>query len=87
METADAPKTESAGAELREVGDHDLAVVAHDHGMNIPPPGDDQPDLPSDIAGQFGEGAREFGRDDFVGRYAAAVQMFQPPGLSGFETA
>ncbi|HEY5594053.1 MAG TPA: hypothetical protein VIL61_02705 [Nitrospiria bacterium] len=51
--------------------------------MNIPPPRHDQPDLPADVPGQFGQCARQFRRDDFVGRYAAAVEMLQPPGLSG----
>jgi hypothetical protein len=54
--------------------------------MNFTPPRHDQPDLPPDLTGQFGQRARQLGRDDFVRRDAAPVEMLQSLGLSGLET-
>ncbi|HEX7316047.1 MAG TPA: hypothetical protein VF297_19220 [Pyrinomonadaceae bacterium] len=83
MDGAQATEAPLADARALEVGPLDAARVADDDRLDVALAVDEGADLPPRLVREFGELARELGRDDLLRRDAARVELLDAPELVG----
>src|SRR5882762_3054825 len=76
----------SGNAHAFEVGQLDLARIAHNHKLNITLAIDKHADLPAGFVGKFANLTSEFRGNDLVWRNAALVEFLDPPQLVWLKT-
>jgi hypothetical protein len=70
---------------IREIGDENVLVRAHEHVSDAAGAVDDEADLPADLDRSFGESSGGLGCDDHARRHLSAVQPLEHPDFCGFE--
>ena len=82
-----AQAAEAVGADARalQVGPLDAARVADGDVLDVALAVDEGAELAARLVREFGELARELGRDDLLGRDAARVELFDAPELVRLE--
>jgi hypothetical protein len=86
VHTTQAAKPISGNAHPFEVGQLDLARIAHNHKLNITLAIDEHADLPASFVGKFANLTSKFRRHDLVWRNAALVEFLDPPQLVWLKT-
>ncbi len=77
VDEAQAAEAAFGGAQAADVREHELRGVAHDDGVDLAGPVDEDADLASRLERHGGESSRELGGREIVGGDAAAVEALE----------